>query len=427
MKNNLLIVLFLLWSCTPAVQSSTNYGSDTKILRSIDIPYEPQIKTISIHPAFLDPEAILQPAVSKLGQPNLMLEFDDLNAGRESYYLRLIHCNRDWTKSGLQDLDFLNEFNEFPILNYEFSIDTHIPYIHYWINIPNVKIPGNYLALVYRGSDKSDIILSHRFMVYDTRISFTNERNLIGAGNVATLNQQINFELSYKDLDIINPMESVNVSIRQNQRWDNIATEIKPSFIREPDKQLEYRFFDDTRMFKGGNEFRFFDLRSLNYPGRNVGTVSKITKPFEVYIAGDKSRSGEPYAQYGDLNGGYIIANLDYQDMAFTNYANVNFTLVSRPLPGEVYILGKFNYWNVGPENQMQYDSGKQEYRAAFLLKQGRYDYQYMLKSKSLPPYFLEGSHYETENMYEIFVYYQAFQPRADLLIGYIRLEKNQR
>jgi hypothetical protein len=419
-------MLCLLGSCTPLVQSSTNSGTDTKILRTIDVAYESQVKTASIHPAFADPQAILQPAVTKLGQPNLMLEFDDLRASRESYYLKLIHCNRDWTKSDLQDLDFMNEYNEFPILNYEFSVDTHVPYIHYWINIPNVKYPGNYLAVVYRGSDKNDIILSNRFMVYDTRISFANERNLIGAGNIASLNQQINFELNYKNLDIINPMESVNVNIRQNQRWDNIATDIKPSFIREPDKQLEYRFFDEAKMFKGGNEFRFFDMRSLNYPGRNVGTVNKTVKPFEIYVAKDKSRADQPYAQYLDLNGGYIIANLD-QDIAFTNYANVNFTLTSPPLQGDVYVLGKFNYWNVGSENLMHYDSSKQEYQAAFFLKQGRYDYQYLVKSKSVPPYFLEGSHFETENMYEIFVYYRAFQPRADLLIGYIRLEKNQR
>ena len=68
-----------------------------------------------------------------------------------------------------------------------------------------------------------------------------------------------------------------------------MATDVRPSFTREIEKELEYRFFEEDKMFRGGNEFRFFDLRSLNNPGRNVGYVAKSSKPYEVYIATDKS------------------------------------------------------------------------------------------------------------------------------------------
>jgi hypothetical protein len=295
MKNTIFICIWLLGACTPLVQPPGNYGANTKILRNIDYAYEHQIRTAVVRPAFSIPQAFLEPAVTRLGQWNLMLEFDDLHTARENYYIRIVHCNRDWTRSDLQDLDFMSEFNELPVNNAEFSVDTYIPYIHYWINLPAVKLPGNYLVVAYRGSDKNDIILSKRFMVYDTRVSFENERNLIGAGSIASLNQQINFTLSYKNLDIINPLENVNVVIRQNQRWDNMATDIKPSFVREIEKQLEYRFFDEAKMFKGGNEFRFFDIRSLNSPGRNIASVNKMVKPVEVYIIRDKSRASEAY------------------------------------------------------------------------------------------------------------------------------------
>jgi hypothetical protein len=426
-KSNVLVFLILLAGCTPLSQPSASGSGRTKILQNIDMVYEDQIKTVLIRTPENDFATFFMPAVAKLGEMNLALEFDDLTSERNSYYAKLIHCNQDWSKSDLQDLDFLNDFNEIPILNFQFSVNTDIPYVHYSVNLPNVKIPGNYVVMVYRASDKSDLILTKRLMVYDNRISFSGDRNLIGAGAIASVNQQLNFTVNYPHVDILNPLETVNVTIRQNQRWDNIVQGIKPSFVREIDKQLEYRFFDESKMFKGGNEFRFFDLRSINSPGRNVGTVNKLVKPVEAVIAKDKSRAGQVYSQYNDYNGNYVLDNLDYRDNNFSNYLNVNFVLDSKPISGDVYVAGKFTDWNLSEQTKMKYDSASKLYRAKFLLKQGWYDYQYVVNSKTLPYYFLEGSHYETENMYEIFVYYKAFQPRADLLIGYMRLEKNQR
>ncbi|HYG04718.1 MAG TPA: DUF5103 domain-containing protein [Chryseosolibacter sp.] len=413
--------------CTPIAQNSVNSGGNPKILRLRDLAYEPQIKTVTLHPATTDPQATLEPAVMHITDGSLVLAFDDLTTARDTYYARIIHCNADWSKSTLMDLDFMYDFNEFPVNNFEFSVDSHVPYVHYWLQVPRVKVPGNYVMAVYRGTDKNDIILTKRFMVIDPRVTFQGEGNLIGAGALASMNQQLNFTVNYKNIEIINPLENVKVVIRQNQRWDNIVMDVKPSFVREIEHELEYRFFDDSKMFKGGNEFRFFDLRSLNNPGRNVANVNRTVKPFEVFIERDKSRQHDAYSQYLDMNGGFVLDNLDFRSANFANYAYVNFALASRPISGDVYVTGAFHQWNLNNENRMLYDSAKQEYYASFLLKQGWYDYQYLVKSKELPPYVLEGSHFETENMYEIFVYYQPFQPRADLLIGYLRLQKNPR
>jgi hypothetical protein len=425
MKNNFLILSFL-WiatACTPIAQSSNNSGSNPKTLRLMDQVYEPEIKTVLLHPN----GAPLLPAVTQLGQWNLVLEFDDLRSQNDTYYARVEHCNYNWTPSTLQHLDYMTSYNEFPINTYQFSVDTHIPYVHYTFALPAVKLPGNYVLVVYRGSDKDDIILSRRFMVFDTRVAFTSDGNLIGPRTMANLNQQLNFTVNYQNLEILNPMMDVHVNIRQNQRWDNMAVDLKPSFVREIQKELEYRFFDEAKMFRGGNEFRFFDLRSLNNPGRNVDYVTKTVKPFEAYIQKEKSRQDQSYAQYNDLNGNFIIDNYDFRDLAYTNYVDVNFALTSPPVNGEVYVAGAFNYWALNDQNRMQYDSAKGMYTSRILLKQGWYDYQYYVKSPSLPPYLFEGSHFETENTYEVFVYYRPFQPQADLLIGYISLEKNPR
>jgi len=56
------------------------------------------------------------------------------------------------------------------------------------------------------------------------------------------------------------------------------------------------------------------------------------------------------------------------------------------------------------------------------LLKQGYYNYEYVLVSERSPvidAFFFEGSHYETENDYIIYAYYRTNNSRYDRLVGY--------
>ncbi|HOX83855.1 MAG TPA: DUF5103 domain-containing protein [Chryseolinea sp.] len=420
----IILVVVGVMACVPLTQSSTNSDGNPKDLQLIDQTYEPQIRTVQLSPVGIP----MQPAVTALGQWNLLLTFDDLKGDRDNYLAKIIHCNFDWSKSSLQDLDFLTDYNEFPINNFEPSVNTHIPYVHYWYNLPAVKLPGNYVLVVYRSGNEDDIVLSRRFMVFDNKVTFKREGNLVGPSNMADLNQQINFTINHSNLYITNPLLDVHVNMRQNQRWDNMAVDMRPSFIRDIEKELDYRYFDDANMFKAGNEFRFFDLRSLYSPGRYVNRVNKNVKPFEVYIDRDRSRNGSPYSIYVDQNGGYTIDNYDYRQLPFTNYAYVNFSLYSPVLKNtDVFVTGAFNSWNMDRESQMRYDSAQQSYTARVLLKQGLYDYQYVTKSKTVPPYYFEGTNFQTENFYEVFVYYRALRPNADLLVGYVRLEKSTR
>jgi hypothetical protein len=114
----LLIALTTIFhGCAPVSQSSGNSTSNPKVLTFKDLTYEPNIRTVLLHPDFSGPEATLQPAVTRHGEWKLILEFDDLTSQRDNYYAKIIHCNYDWTKSGLMDLDFMSEYNEFPINN----------------------------------------------------------------------------------------------------------------------------------------------------------------------------------------------------------------------------------------------------------------------------------------------------------------------
>ncbi|MBX2896191.1 MAG: DUF5103 domain-containing protein [Cyclobacteriaceae bacterium] len=399
-----------------------------KKLTFTDKSYEEEIRTIQLYPALNTAQDKLKPAVAPINNQNLVLEFDDLIAQRSNYYVRIVHCNYDWTKSNLQDLEFLNDYNEYAITDYDVSTNTSVPYIHYYFDVPAVKIPGNYLLVAYRENNQNDLLLSKRFMIYTNEIALSLDNQNQGLGTLRVSNQQLNFKLNYAKVDVVNPMESIKIWVRQNQRWDNARGEIKPSFIREDRRELEYRFFDQTNQFMAGNEFRFVDFRSLNFPGQNTGRLDRSQRPFHLSVLTDKTREGQAYAQYRDMNGNFVIDNRDNRDPQLSGeYVFVTFTLASPPLPGNVHIMGALTNWDRTAASRMDYNRTTNAYEKTLFLKQGWYDYQYWLEGANQNSFKIEGSHFETENLYEVFIYYRPFRPQADLLVGYYQLPANSR
>lgn len=68
----------------------------------------------------------------------------------------------------------------------------------------------------------------------------------------------------------------------------------------------------------------------------------------------------------------------------------------------------------------MEYNAAHNAYEQAVLLKQGGYNYLYAFVRKgdtaaSLQP--VEGSYWQTQNQYDIYVYHRAWGERYDRLI----------
>lgn len=402
------------------------YPPNNKKLLYEDANYEEEIRTVLLYPNTGRATDVFSPPVTALGSNNLVLQFDDLVESHEQYRVRIVPCTYDWKPSQVNNLDILNDFNEFNITKYEYSTDTKIAYIHYTFNLPPIKLPGNYLLVAYRGTDEKDIILSKRFMVFNPNLNIQLMTNLMGISSTNRLNQQIDFKITYENYELINPMESVKVVLRQNQQWYNTITLDRPTFFHEG--ELEYRFFNYENNFSAGNEYRFFDMRSLRYPGQRVANVDFGTRPTTVNIMPDQPRIYQAYAQYNDLNGDFFIQNQDTGGSSESDYLYTNFTLLANEaLGGEVYVVGKMNNYKMDNSTKMEYNPKRKVYTNSQILKQGIYDYKYLIKGDSINNNYLEGNHFETENDYEIFVYYRAPTLRADLLLAYRQMTLNNR
>ena len=94
--------------------------------------------------------------------------------------------------------------------------------------------------------------------------------------------QEIDFYIKeFNRLNIIDPKQELKIIIQQNDDWNNIIDNCKPSFINN--KVLEFDYQGDLS-FNGGNEFFDFDIKSLRYIGKNVHSIEqKMIQGHQIY------------------------------------------------------------------------------------------------------------------------------------------------
>ncbi|WP_075350880.1 type IX secretion system plug protein [Algoriphagus marinus] len=394
--------------------------------------YTDHIQSVRLFPLGATTESQLSSPVAPLsGSRPLVLLFDDLAYDAEQYSAKLIHCDADWQKSQLRDNDFLITFNEFNIQDYEYSISTRIPYIHYRFELPRVTKSGNYILKVYRGRDESNVILTKRFMIYEEL--FTVGSAIVPPSQTQDRRgaQQINVVLNYSKGEVMDPMSQIKVVLRQNQRWDNSKYLVKPTFMNESSKILRYELFDGQNEFDASNEFRFVDLRFIRATGLNIADVRVETDVIYADAVINTPRQNSVYSQYLDLNGQYLVFTNDRpggDPEIESEYMLVTFRFSIPETSSQIYLLGSFTQWGKSPEAKMKWDPKLKVYQTTLLLKQGWYDYQFAVSDNGkFETKQFEGSHFETENEYETLIYFRNLGSRYDQLVGYINLNPNKR
>ena len=429
MKNRLLTIIFvLIIALTQCVPVHTNTSSLSKILRYEDHNYENSVGLSEIYPFSPSLNNDLENPIVEVNDENgFYLQFDLFQESYTPLNVRYIHCNADWQPSRLTPIRYLDEFNSFNIENYSYSVNTRKPYVQYSIQLATPKISGNYLVVVSRGSNDNDYLLSRRVMVYTNGV--TTESKVVISKLVKDRNthQQIDFTLNYGRIKDVIPSRDLSVVMLQNHRWDEAIRTLSPTRVIPDQFTLEYHHFNGENTFAGINEFRFFDLRSIDFRGINVANVQKEDTCILAYVEMDKPRTNRAYSLNNDINGRFYTVNSDPGDSQMMNeYVDVYFELKSDKIAGDVYVLGRYNQWRKNSENLMQYDPARNSYRAKLQLKQGYYNYMYWLDHATLPTYYLENAHNQTNNDYEILVYYRAPFNNYDELVGYEFIAANK-
>lgn len=353
------------------------------------------------------------------------LQFDDLELQFPSYYLRILHCGEDWKLSNLAEIEYLSDFNDQALRNPTNSVGTKVPYQHYSVAIPALRVSGNYIAMVYHKRNKQDTLFTLRFSVAEKSIQIPTDYSYAKTNQLRNTRQNIDFKLLLSPQLIYSGEENIKIHVRQNHQEKNVIPKLPASQFNSFDNSLSFPFFGQENAVPGTNEFRMIDLRSSQQKLSFVDHMEANDIQNHLYTLVEKPQGLYPYSQRNDMNGDFVIESYENRENPLqADYVACTFRLQTNPSDEAIYLVGGFNNYVQNESSLLRLNPSTGFLETTQILKQGIYNYQF--KSKNPSNTTLEGNYSQTENLYEILVYYQKPGTRYDSLIGYTSFVSGQ-
>ena len=358
--------------------------------------------------------------IIKLGE-KFALDFDVLNNQEEDYYYTIDQLNFDWSKSQLIKSEYLRGFDNIKIQNYKTSFNTYQTYSHYKLKIPNQDVritkSGNYILKIY--DEYGNIVFSRKFIVYESITTVPTQIKRLRNLKYIHTKQSVSFQVNPVTIQLNNPKNTVKTLIIQNNNLSTSIGNLKAQYTIGSKLIFNY---DEASSFWGGNEYLFFENKEVRSSNLNIRTFN-LFDIYHNYLFTDYPRFNNSYTYNPDINGGFLTTALNANDIDIeADYVNIHFYLKNgTPRPGEsIYIIGAFNNYSMGPEYKMTYSRSSDSHELMLKLKQGFYNYKYVLVNEydQINQGGVSGNYDETENDYKVIVYYRGYGYRYDRVIG---------
>lgn len=392
--------------------------------------YLPNLSTVKFHRTGSQHS---YPVIPLGGSIRLELSFDDMDADFKDYYYKIIHCDKNWNPSDLDELDYMDGFNEVEIRDFAGSVQSKLSYTHYSFRFPNddirPQISGNYLLAIYEDEYETTPAITRRFMIFEEKVNLTAMHTKPSDVSKFDTHHEFSVSVDTKSFYISDPQDELEIFALQNGRWDNAIKGQKADYI--VGNKLEFRR-NGKFSFPALKEFRFFDIRTLSYARETVLEIEYDGREIYALLEKDPQRYNRVFMSEYDLNGDFVIENKDRNDdMHKSEYVHVIFNLEAK-VPyalSDIYLVGGFSDWKPKEEYKLLYNSDQQLYQAECLFKQGYYNYMYAVVDKEdqkMSLETIEGNWFETENEYLFLCYFSEFGSRYDRIVDYNFVQVNK-
>jgi hypothetical protein len=350
------------------------------------------------------------------------LSFDILSGLEHDLYYVIEHCDFDWEKSQLIKSEYIQGFDDVKIDNYSSSFNTYQIYTNYNISFPNsntsFKKSGNYIIKII--DEYGDEIFRRKFILYENLVTVQTEIKRSREIEFINEKQVVNFEINPINIQLNNPSKTVKVKVFKNNEINYSIDNIKPQY--NMGRKLIYKY-DKELSFWGGNEYLFFENKFVRNTSINIRGFD-LEEIYTNFLYEDFSRKNRKYTYNPDINGGFLFNVNNSSNAEFeADYVNIHFYL-QKPqafdLENKIYVVGDFNNYQISDEYLMEYNSRYNLFELVLKLKQGFYNYKYIAvnQEKKIIHGEISGNFDETENEYNVIVYYRNYGERFDRVVG---------
>ena len=350
------------------------------------------------------------------------LSFDILSGLEHDLYYVIDHYDFNWEKSQLIKSEYIQGFDDVKIDNYSSSFNTYQIYTHYKISFPNsntsFKKSGNYIIKII--DEYGDEVFRRKFILHENLVTVQTEIKRSREIEFINEKQVVNFEINPINIQLNNPNKTVKVKVFKNNELNYSIDNIKPQY--NMGRKLIYKY-DKELSFWGGNEYLFFENKFVRKTSINIRGFD-LEDIYSNFLFEDFSRKNRKYTYNPDINGGFLFNVNNSSNAEFeADYVNIHFYL-QKPqafdLENKIYVVGDFNNYQISDEYLMEYNSRYNLFELVLKLKQGFYNYKYVAvdQEKKIIRGEISGNFDETENEYNVIVYYRNYGERFDRVVG---------
>ena len=378
--------------------------------------YKEQIRTLRVERRVL----MLDNGIVDGTDPDntLHISFDEMSHDVHFYTYTV-----EMLSDGLTSGEYLRGFTTKDITDYEHSINTSREYTHYRFDFPNEDMQltksGAYRLLIYEDGNVDKMVAKIGFYVVEPMVQMDANVRTNTDIEFNGRYQQVDVDVNTAALDLRDPKE-ITVIVTQNNRMDNGVEITRPTFV-EPNR-LRYINNKDL-IFEGGNEYHHFDAFSCFYAGYGIDRVFHENGDYHVLLFPNEITQGQYIHEY-DSDGRFVVnAERTNDPDTEAEYMWVHWTLpMEKPFfDGALYVGGDLFNNEMTLRNRMEYDTQAKCYWLTSLVKQGGYDYQFWFVPKDTQKTTtqrVDGSYWQTENTYTVYVWWRPFGSRYDRLVG---------